>query len=134
MDPYAAGDAERKAEMRIAVCSSDENEIGRICSLLDACAAAASKAVTTDVFRSEGPFWDAFRPGCFYGAVVCYGDVKGFLLARSLRERDSGCRIILLDDTDRYAIRGLRIHIDDFLVRPIDNDRLRAALLRLLTE
>ena len=123
-----------KTEMRIAVCGSDENEIERICSLLDACAAAVCRKITIEVFRSEESFRGIFRPGRFYGVAVCYGDVRGFLFARSVREQDSDCRLILLDDTDRYAIRGLRIHIDDFLVRPIDNDRLRAALLRLLTE
>ena len=120
--------------MRIAVCSSDESEIARICSLLDACAAAVCRKVTTDVFRSENAFRAVFRPGYFYGAAVCYGDAKGFLLARSVREEDRDCRVILLDDTDRYAIRGLRIHIHDFLIRPVGSDQLRAALLRLLTE
>ncbi len=133
MDAFA-GDAGKMTEMRIAVCSADEREIARICSLLDVCAAAVRRRVTAEAFRSEDRFREVFRPGYFYGVAVCYGDVRGFLLARSVREQDSGCRMILLDDTERYAIRGLRIHIDDFLVRPIDNDRLRAALLRLLTD
>ena len=123
-----------KSELRIAVCNADENEIERICSLLEACAAAAFRRAEIDVFRTEDLFWDVFRPGCVHGVIACYGDVKGFLLARSVRERDRDCRVILLDDTDRYAIRGLRIHVDDFLVRPVGNDQLRAALLRLLTE
>ena len=123
-----------KPEMRIAVCSSDENEIERICSLLDACTVAVCGEVTVDVFRAEDAFWDVFRPGCFYGVVAGYGDVKGFLFARSLREQDSDCRVILLDNTDRYAIRGLRLHIGDFLVRPVGSEALRTALNRLLTE
>ena len=123
-----------ETEMRIAVCSSDDNEIGRIVSFLEACAAAVYRRITIDVFRTEDAFRDAFRPGIFYGAVVCYGDVKGFLLARMVREEDRDCRVILLDDTDRYAIRGLRIHIGDFLIRPVENEPLRAALIRLLTE
>ena len=121
-------------EMRIALCSADEREIERIGSLLDACAAKAQRNVKTEVFRQEDRFFAGFRPGCFHGAIVCYGDARGFLFARSVREQDSGCRVILLDDTDRYAIRGLRIHVDDFLIRPVGSDRLRAALHRLLTE
>ena len=120
--------------MQIAVCSSDENEIGRICSLLGECSVAVGSQATAAVFRSEDLFWNAFRPGSFYGVVVCYGDVRGFLLARRVREEDSGCRVVLLDDTDRYAIRGLRIHLNDFLIRPAGSDRLREALKTLLTE
>lgn len=120
--------------MQIAVCSSDENEIGRICSLLGECSDAVRRQATAKVFPSEDLFWNAFQPGCFYGIVVCYGDVRGFLFARRVREEDSGCRIVLLDDTDRYAIRGFRIHLNDFLIRPVGSDRLRAALSRLLGE
>ncbi len=122
------------AEMRIAVCSTDEREIARICSLLDLCAASVRRRVMIEAFRSEDRFREVFRPGYFYGAVVCYGDARGFLLARSVREQDSDCRVILLDDTDRYAIRGLRIHVNDFLIRPVGNDPLCAALKRLLTD
>lgn len=134
MDSRVAGDVEKETEMRIAVCSSDENEIGRICSLLGESSAAVCRNAAIATFRSEDLFWDVFRPGNFDGVVACYGDVKGFLFARRVREEDSDCRVILLDDTDRYAIRGLRIHLSDFLIRPIGNDQLRAALRRLLTE
>ena len=120
--------------MRFAVCSSDENEIGRICSLLGDCSADVKERITVERFRSEREFWEVFRSGYFRGVVVCYGDVRGFLLARRVREEDPECRVILLDDTDRYAIRGLRIHLCDYLVRPLEDCRLRAALERLLTE
>ena len=49
-------------------------------------------------------------------------------------QEDSACRVILLDDTDRYAIRGLRIHLTDYLVRPLEEYRLRSAVDHLLTE
>jgi hypothetical protein len=41
--------------------------------------------------------------------------------------------VILLDDTDRYAIRGLRIHLTDYLVRPQADERFSAAMRQLLT-
>lgn len=120
--------------MRFAVCSSDENEIERICSLLGECSSGRGNMVTAVVFRAEEGFREAFRPGYFRGVVIGYGDQRGFLLARRVREEDNDCRVILLDDTDRYAIRGLRIHLDDFLIRPVEDYRLRAALERMLTE
>ncbi len=121
-------------EMRFAICSSDENEIGRISSLFRECTAKARSGATALAFRSEDAFFEVFRPGYFRGVVAGYGDVRGFLFARRVREEDSGCRVILLDDTERYAIRGLRIHLSDYLVRPLNEDRLREALERMLTE
>ena len=120
--------------MRFAVCSSDENEIKRIRSILGECSSRIPKEVTVEGFCSEEQFWDAFRPGGFGCVAVCFGDVRGFLLARRVREEDRSCRVIMLDDTDRYAIRGLRIHLSDYLLRPIEDFRLREAFERLLTE
>ena len=79
--------------------------------------------------------------GTLYFGVWPNGDVKGFLCARRLREEDSGCRVILLDDTERYAIRGLRIHLSDFLLRPLAGSQelllscvMRCAKGRFVTE
>ena len=119
--------------MRIAVCSADENERRRICAAIEAAAAAVRSAAFPAVFRSEEALWREFVPGRFQGAVVGFGDLTGFLCARRIREEDSTCRVVLLDDTEKYAIRGLRIHLSDFLLRPIEDERLRAAMERLLT-
>jgi len=120
--------------MQIAVCCSDENELRQVSSSIEEVSARFHKYALSVTFPSEGALWRAFRPGLFQAAVVGYGDAAGFLCARRLREEDSACRVILLDDTERYAIRGLRIHLSDFLLRPLEEERLRAALERLLTE
>lgn len=120
--------------MQIAVCCSDENESQRIRSLIEESSADIPQKAIAVPFRSEDALWQDFRPGSFRGVVVGYGDVRGFLCARRLREEDSACRVILLDDTERYAIRALRIHLSDFLLRPVEDVRLRAAVRRLLTD
>lgn len=120
--------------MQIAVCCSDENELERVSALIDDLCARTKRKATAVTFRSEDVFWAAFWPGRFHGIIIGYGDVKGFLCARRVREEDSSCRVILLDDTDRYAIRSLRIHLSDYLVRPMEDERLRSAVGRLLTE
>ena len=118
--------------MQIAVCCPNTDEVRRICRIIEDQAAKAHKNAETVAFRSENALWRAFAPGRFDGAVVGYGDVQGFLCARRLREEDRNCRVILLDDTDRYAIRGLRIHLTDFVVRPLEEQRFRSAADRML--
>ncbi len=120
--------------MQIAVCCPGGEEADRICRMIEEQASAARKNAAAVAFRSEDAFWRAFAPGRFCGAVVGYGDVQGFLCARRVREEDKACRVILLDDTDRYAIRGLRIHITDYLVRPLEEARFRQAAGRLFAE
>ena len=117
--------------MQIAVCCPDAEETRRICRIIEEQAATAHRSAGTAAFRTEHALWQAFAPGRFSGAVVGYGDVKGFLCARRLREEDKACSVILLDDTDRYAIRGLRIHLTDYLVRPLEEQRFRTAIARI---
>ncbi len=119
--------------MQIAVCCSGAEEADRIGRIIEEQAARARKSAEAVTFRSEDAFWSAFEPGRFAGVVVGFGDVKGFLCARRVREEDRDCRVILLDDTDRYAIRGLRIHLTDYLVRPLAEERFRAAAERLFS-
>ncbi len=120
--------------MQVAVCCPDAEEARRIGRIVEQQAAEARAGVQVVTFCSEGALWRVFAPGQFYGAVIGFGDVQGFLCARRVQESDRGCRVILLDDTDRYAIRGLRLHLTDFLVRPLEDGRIRTAAARLFTE
>ncbi len=120
--------------MQIAVCCSDEAELRRIALAVEALSAETGRSAAVAAFPTEGALWREFRPGRFRGAVVGYGDVKGFLCARRIREEDKACRVVLLDDTERFAIRGLRIHLSGFLLRPLEEERLRTAVRRLLAE
>ena len=120
--------------MQIAVCCSDGAKLRRIALAVEAFSAETGRPAAIAAFPTEDALWREFQPGRFCGAVVGYGDVKGFLCARRIRAEDKACRVILLDDTERYAIRGLRIHLSDFLLRPLEDERLRMAVRRLLTE
>ena len=55
----------------------------------------------------------------------------GFLAARRIREQDARCRLVVVDDTPRYAIQCLRIHAADFVLRPLQPEALRRACRRL---
>lgn len=50
---------------------------------------------------------------------LCIGGSAGFYQARQLRERDSHCKIILVDDTQEFAVQGMRLHCTDFILRPV---------------
>ena len=72
------------------------------------------------------------QTGAYHGAVIALGDSAGFLAARRLRELDRRCRILMIDDTERYALQCIRIHVVDFLLRPVPDDRLERGLELLL--
>lgn len=117
--------------MRIAVFGADTEDTCRICRKIQTYADERHMDAELTPFVSDGEFREAFAPGRFRGAIVGCGDSRGFLCARHVREEDRDCRVILIDDTDRYAIRGLRIHLTDYLLRPVEDERFRMAMDRL---
>ena len=72
-----------------------------------------------------------FLPHCFRGVVIAAGGVTGFLEARRVREMDNECRIVVIDDTERYAIQCYRFHVTDFLIRPVSERRFCGSMDRV---
>lgn len=77
-------------------------------------------------------FWREFRPNFFRGVLIGSGDVSGFLVARRVRELDRDCRLVVIDDTDRYAIPCHRLHVADFLLRPLSENQVFRGMDRIL--
>jgi len=72
------------------------------------------------------------RGGRFEAAFLGFGGSTGFLAARALRDRDRDCRIVLIDDTPEYAVKSLRIHCTNFIIRPVTFSKVVQSM-RLVT-
>ena len=72
-----------------------------------------------------------FRPNFFRAAVIAYGGVAGFLEVRRAREMDRDCRIVVIDDSERYAIQCCRLHVTDFLIRPVSEAQIFRSMDRI---
>lgn len=103
--------------MRVAVCDGCSATAEQLCGWIKQYCALYRLPLVLHTFTSHDHFADC---GTSYDiAFVGFGGGAGFLSARSLRERDSRCKIILIDDTPEYAIRSVRIHCTAFLLRPV---------------
>lgn len=117
-DSLGALRGEKVAVVRVAVCDNSvssaeqiQNWIGRYCELY-------GYSVSLRTFLSPDSFSTSKET---FETVFCgFGGGTGFLAARALRERDRNCKIILIDDTPEYAIRSVRLHCTDFILRPVD--------------
>lgn len=117
--------------MRLAVLGASSGETRYLCERIQAYSSRAGCRAEVCPVYDLGSFWDGFGPGVYQGVLMGLGDTAGFLAARRIREQDSGCRLVILDDTPRFAIHCLRIHAVDFLVRPFENEQLQRSLGRL---
>jgi len=110
-------DERKVAVMRIAVCDGCSAAAEQLCGWIKQYYALYRLPLVLHTFASPELF--AESGGGYDVAFVGFGGAAGFLAARSLRERDRRCKIILIDDTPEYAIRSVRIHCTAFLLRPL---------------
>lgn len=118
--------------MRIVIGGPGEQQTALLCVQITQCLTMRGMAAELISASSPARLREVFAAGAFQGAIVGYGSTEGFLCARWLRETDPECRVVLIDDTERFAIQGLRLHLTDFLVRPCGSRRLCMAVERLM--
>ena len=115
--------------MRLAVLAASQAEADELCARIRNTRAAQAEPFP---FSARDDFFRSLRSGRCRAAVIAPGDSAGFLAARRLRELDGRCPILLIDDTERYALQCVRIHVTCFLVRPVSDEQLRRGVTLLL--
>lgn len=115
--------------MRLAVLAGSRAEADAICERIrNTCGGRAEPFP----FSERDGFLSSFQSGFCRAAVIALGDSAGFLAARRLRELERSCPILLIDDTERYALQCVRIHVTGFLVRPVSDEQLERGVTLLL--
>ena len=104
--------------MRIAICESTQASAEKLRLWVEQFCALYQIPAAFQCFLSPGAFADA--AGQFDIVFMGFGGSVGFCQARLLRERDRSCRIVLVDDTQEYAVRCMRLHCTDFILRPVE--------------
>lgn len=103
--------------MKVAVCSGRTAGAAQLRDWIAQYCALYHLSAQISCFSSPEEF---YRAGESFDLVFAgYGGSAGFLFARSLRERDRRCKIVLVDDTPEYAVHGVRLQCSDFLLRPV---------------
>ena len=119
---------ERCQTMRIAVCGVSPAETEQLCGLIRGYCGDRGLGAEPCPVPSPDALWRQFSPGGWPCVVLGQEDTAGFLAARRLRERDRACRILLISDTDRFALQSIRLHVTDFILRPVSVPRLERGL------
>ena len=104
--------------MNIAVCENSTAAAEQIGSWIKQYCRLYHVPAVLNCFPSPTAF--SSHEGRFSIVYLCSGGSTGFCLARQLRERDPDCKIILVDDTQEFAVRGMRLHCTDFILRPVE--------------
>ena len=114
--------------MRIAVCGVSPAETEQLCGMIEGYCCDRGMGAELCPAPCLEVLWERFSPGVWPCVVLGQEDTAGFLAARRLRERDRFCRILLISDTDRFALQSIRLHVTDFILRPVTAPRLSRGL------
>jgi DNA-binding response OmpR family regulator len=117
--------------MRLSVYTDLREESNLLRTWIEAYCKGSGFDVDLRCVNTESDFDKCISPGAHQALLIGRDDTGSFLAARRAREQDQDCRIIMLCDSERYAVRSYRLHVSDYLLRPLEKRRLYAALDRL---
>ncbi|MBR1497085.1 MAG: hypothetical protein IJ617_05620 [Oscillospiraceae bacterium] len=118
--------------MPLAVLAGSRAEADAICARIRSARPGRGGRAEPLPFFAQDEFFSSLQSGRCRAAIIALGDSAGFLAARRLRELDQSCPVLVIDDTERYALQCIRIHVTGFLVRPVSDGQLERALALLL--
>ena len=111
--------------MRIAIVDDERRDCAALNEML---AERLSRPAFIDVYNSGVRFLDSeMRYDLIFLDIVMEG-LDGIETARRLRERDMGCLIVFLTSSSEYAWDAFPVHPFDYLLKPIDKERLARVL------
>ena len=64
----------------------------------------------------------------FHVVLLSQDGPEGFLTIRRLREIDPKVRLIFFTDTSQYAVMGVRLHLTDYVIKPVEYKHVARAM------
>ena len=119
-------------ELRIAVVDDVEQDRVQNAEETDAILKAAKITYSIDCYANAEALLDAIRGGKKYALLlldVFMDEMDGMALAKELRDQGNNTAIIFISSSQEMARRGYRVNADRYLLKPLDWEELKEALL-----
>ena len=117
--------------LRIAICEDMDRDAERLSSLIE----SSGYAVEITRFESGGDFLES-RPAGRFDLVffdIYIGKVSGVEAARVLREADESCGVVFTTTSEEHRAEAFDVEADQYLVKPIDRDKVERVLKKRLS-
>ena len=119
-------------ELRVAVVDDIEQDRIQISEETDAILTQGNILHSIDCFPDAKALLDAIRSGKKYNLLlldVLMDEMDGMALAKELREQGNNTAIIFISISQEMARRGYRVDASRYLVKPLDREELKEALM-----
>ena len=122
--------------MKIAICDDDREEIKRISSILKCYNKERKIQLEYNIFSGGVELSSVAQRENYniYILDIIMPVLNGIDLAREIREFDKVSPIIFLTSSPEFAVESYSVKAADYLVKPIDKERLFCALDEILEQ
>ena len=67
----------------------------------------------------------------FHMVFIGIEGMTGVETARNIRDIDALCPIFIVSSSGKYAVEGYRLHVTDYLIKPVTAERIGEAIARI---
>ena len=120
------------SKLRVAVVDDAEHDRIRNTKETEAILRSAKISHSIDCYENAEALLDAIRSGKKYVLLlldVIMDEMDGMALAKELRDQGNNTAIIFISSSQEMAHRGYRVNATRYLVKPVDREELKEALL-----
>jgi two-component system LytT family response regulator len=110
--------------LNVAVCDDEREIVDRICGYLDEYDAAKSTKSQVQTFLCGEDLSHCDANFDLILLDIEMGGIDGFQTAKRIRKRDKNVSLIYITSHFEYALKVFAVHPFDFVVKPIDKDKL----------
>ena len=114
--------------MRIAICEQNRAQRDQLSSWIWQVSGLYGIEPELATYGAARELLDDLRLRRFDIILLSADGPEGFLAVRQLRERDRQARIVFLTDTNRYMVVGVRLHLADYVVKPLEFQKISRSL------
>lgn len=120
--------------MYIAICDDLPEELDRVSTILERWKNEKRAALRYRSFSNAVDLLDAAREERFdlYLLDIMMPGIDGLDAAREIRQIDEAAEIVFLTSSPGFAYESYSVHALDYLLKPVQKERLRSLLDRML--
>ena len=120
--------------MYIAVCDDLSAELDRVATILEQWKSEKKAPLRYRLFTNASDLLDAMKEERFeaYLLDIMMPGMSGLDAAAEIRQKDEAADIVFLTSSPGFAYESYSVHALDYLLKPVQKDRLRQILDKLL--
>ena len=125
--------------MKIVICDDEKNFLDKLATKIYELVSELEINVMVLKYQSGGRLLESYKAGVNIDIDIIFMDIlmgseNGYQIAAQIRQIDTKVRIIFITSVMKYALKGYEIGATRYLVKPINDNKIRSVLISTINE